>query len=261
MPIGSGASVHLISTDSPDPRQRHFWPSNTGSYPTSYPRTNWRRCQRTVPGFLSPFGCRHSLLGSSCARWGVEPSLRSAYRDRLPDPIGVVVLRMIKLRPGRAPALPRGRWCAPSRRLSSGRHPPLYRGQSLPPRWNIPPAELTFTRRHHRFTHVRPSPPGDWMPPKGREAPWLPAGLLLACGPQVEQGPLRLEPRASHPAVTHSELPPESWRTSLRPRPVGRRSGSRSRWGSAYGRCCAACGGCRSRSTTAARRPGHGRGR
>jgi hypothetical protein len=48
-------------------------------------------------------------------------------------------------------------------------------------------------------------------------------------------------------------LPPGSWRTSLRPRPVGRRSGSRSRSGSAYERCCAVGGGCRSRSTRAAR--------
>jgi hypothetical protein len=48
-------------------------------------------------------------------------------------------------------------------------------------------------------------------------------------------------------------LPPGSWRTSLRPRPVGRRSGSRSRSGSACERCCAVGGGCRSRSTRAAR--------
>ena len=33
-----------------------------------------------VPGFLLPFGRRRSLLGSSCARWGIEPSSRSAYR-------------------------------------------------------------------------------------------------------------------------------------------------------------------------------------
>jgi len=33
------------------------------------------------PGFLLPFGYRHSLLGSSFPRWGgVGPSLRSAYR-------------------------------------------------------------------------------------------------------------------------------------------------------------------------------------
>jgi hypothetical protein len=31
----------------------------------------------------------------------------------------------------------------------------------------------------------------------------LPASLLLACDPRMEHGPLRLRPRASHPAVTH----------------------------------------------------------
>jgi len=65
---------------------------------------------------------------------------------------------MSKTRPGRAPPLPRGRWCAPDRRLSSGRHLPLSNGQSLRPRWNIPSAGVTFTRRHRGFTHVRPSP-------------------------------------------------------------------------------------------------------
>jgi len=34
------------------------------------------------PGFLLPFGRRHSLLGSSCARCGVQLSSRSAYRRR-----------------------------------------------------------------------------------------------------------------------------------------------------------------------------------
>ena len=32
------------------------------------------------PGFLLTFGHRHSLLGSSCARQGIPPSSRSAYR-------------------------------------------------------------------------------------------------------------------------------------------------------------------------------------
>ena len=65
--------------------------------------------------------CRRWLLGSSCARWGVAPTSRSAYRqNRSPDPNGVVMLRMNKIRPGRAPPLPRGRWCAPGRRLFSG---------------------------------------------------------------------------------------------------------------------------------------------
>jgi hypothetical protein len=113
-------------------------------------------------------------------------------------------LRMVKMRPGRAPPLPRGRWCAPGQRLSSGRHPPLSRGQSLQPRWNIPSAEVTFTRRHQRFTRVRPSPQDGWLPPQNREALPLPADLLLACHPRMEQGPLRLRPRASHLAVTHN---------------------------------------------------------
>ena len=67
-------------------------------------------------------------------------------------------MHISKTRPGRAPPLPRGRWCAPGRRLSSGRHLPLSGGPSLPPRWNIPSAGVTFTRRHQGFTHVRPSP-------------------------------------------------------------------------------------------------------
>lgn len=33
-----------------------------------------------VPGFLLPFGDRHSLLEPSCARCGIPPSLRSAYQ-------------------------------------------------------------------------------------------------------------------------------------------------------------------------------------
>jgi hypothetical protein len=90
---------------------------------------------------------------------------------RPPDRNGVVVLHMSKTRSGRAPPLPRGRWCAPGRRLSSGRHPPLFRGQSLRPRWNIPSAGVTFTRRHQGFTRVRPSPRGGRLPPPGREAP------------------------------------------------------------------------------------------
>jgi hypothetical protein len=41
----------------------------------------WRRSQHPVPGFLLPFGHRHSLLGSSCARWGIQLPSRSACRQ------------------------------------------------------------------------------------------------------------------------------------------------------------------------------------
>ena len=88
-----------------------------------------------VPGFLSPFGV------SAFASWVLLRPLGSCAFLAVglpavdpPDPNGVVMLRMNKIRPGRAPPLPRGRWCAPGRRLSSGRHPPLFSGQSLWPR-------------------------------------------------------------------------------------------------------------------------------
>ena len=57
----------------------------------------------------------------------------------------------------------------------------------------------TSTRVHA----IHPSPQAGWLPAQGRE-PHLqvPAGLLLARGPRMEHGPLRLLPRAPHPAVT-----------------------------------------------------------
>lgn len=36
-----------------------------------------------MPGFLRPFGYRHSLLEPSCARCGIPPSSRSAYQEQL----------------------------------------------------------------------------------------------------------------------------------------------------------------------------------
>src|SRR6201993_2157541 len=104
-------------------------------YPTGYApaiRRRSRIVRLAVSRRLS--ACRRWLLGSSSARWGVAPSSRLAYRRTLPDPNGVVMLRMNKIRPGRVPPLPRGRWCAPNRRLLSGWHPPLSSGQSLRPR-------------------------------------------------------------------------------------------------------------------------------
>ena len=162
-----------------------------------------RGASTAVPGFLPPFRL------PAFASWVILRPLGNGAFLTVglpaaiwpPDPNGVVVLHMSKTRPGRAPPLPRGQWCAPGQRLSSGRHLPLFRGQSLRPRWNIPPAGVTFTRRQQGFTCVRPSPQDGRMPPPAGKLP-LPAGLLLACRPRMGQGPLRLLPRASHPAVT-----------------------------------------------------------
>lgn len=90
-----------------------------------------------------------------------------------PDLNGIVMLHMSKTRPGRTPPLPRGRWCAPDRRLLSSRHPPLHCGQSLRPRWHFPSAGVTFTRHQRRFTQFAHHPgrphhrrgPGSNSPP------------------------------------------------------------------------------------------------
>jgi hypothetical protein len=189
LPIGSSVPVHLVSTGSPDPPQRPFEPG-IRPYPT-VPGTIRRRCQHSgsrLPAALSAVGLR--FLGHPAPAGELNLPHGRPTGIKPPDPIGVVVLHMSKLRPGRTPPLPRGRWCAPGQRLSSGRHPPLCRGQSLRPRCNIPSAGVTFTRRHQGFTCVRPSPqtagcrpgPGSILasrrssprlrPPDGTGAPW-----------------------------------------------------------------------------------------
>jgi hypothetical protein len=62
LPIGSDVSVHLICTDSPDPRQRPFGPGKT-ALSDQLCGNHRRRCQRTVPGFLLPFAVGICFLG------------------------------------------------------------------------------------------------------------------------------------------------------------------------------------------------------
>ena len=193
----------MLSTGSPDPRQLPFGPG-IRPYPTSYAQTTRRRVPVLRPAVsccLSAIGI--GFLGHPAPAGELSlPHGRPTGPRNWPDPNGVVVLHMSKLRPGRAPPLSRGRWCAPGRRLSSGRHLPLSCGQSLRPRWNNPSAGGTFTRRHRRFTAFTHHPGATGSRPRSRKAIQPPAGLLLARGPRMEQRPLRLLPRASHPAVT-----------------------------------------------------------
>ena len=69
-----------------------------GIHPAEVPVTRFPvSCRR--------FGCRPSLLGSSCARWGSSAFLAVGLPAvDPPDPNGVVVLHMSKTRPGRAPS-------------------------------------------------------------------------------------------------------------------------------------------------------------
>jgi hypothetical protein len=142
-----------------------------------------RSCCSRFPAAYSATGLRFLSHPAPAGELSL-PHGRSTRRTSRPDPIGVVMLRMSKLRPGRAPALLRGRRCVPDQRLRSDRRLPLSNGQSLHPHWNNPPAGITFTKPQRRFTR------------------FAHPGLLLACGPWAEQGPLGLLPRASHPAVT-----------------------------------------------------------
>jgi len=101
-----------------------------------------------------------------------------------PDPDGVATFRAHELRPGWVPSLPRGLRCPHGRQVIPGRRMPPCSGPSLYPRPATHHRRLLITRHHQGFTVVHPS------------------GLPLACSPRVEQGPLGLFPRASHPAVT-----------------------------------------------------------
>ena len=132
---GIDPAPHLLSTGSPDPRQLPFGPG-IRPYPTSYAQTTRRRVPVLRPAVsccLSAIGI--GFLGHPAPAGDLNlPHGRPTGPRNWPDPNGVVVLHMSKLRPGRAPPLSRGRWCAPGRRLSSARHLPLSCGQSLRPR-------------------------------------------------------------------------------------------------------------------------------
>jgi hypothetical protein len=165
----------LLFAGSPGPRQRSFEPGTRPIRPVM--REPLAEEPASGPGFLLPFGHRHSLLGPSCARWGITPPSRSAYRHkRLPDPVGVVTFRMHEIRPGWVPSVPRGRWCAPGRPNSPGRHPPPSSSRPLFSRLPHPTggsANDEASSRIHLRSPVRPSP---------------------ACDPQAERGPLGPSP-------------------------------------------------------------------
>ena len=167
----------------------------------SHPHPNQQRLVAQPAAFRPPAFASWVIL----SRWGIQPSSRSAYRTPPcgPDPSGVSVLRMNKLRPGWALSLSRGRWCPPGQGLAPAGTCRFPRPVPAAPPAHFPSAGGTFTRRQREFTPFTHHPRPGWLPAQGRE-PRLqaPAGLLLAHGPRMEHGPLRLLPRAPHPAVT-----------------------------------------------------------
>ena len=116
-------------------------------------------------------------------------------------------MHMSKLRPGRALSLPRGRWCAPGRRLPSGRHPPLFRGQSLRPRWIIPSAGGTFTRRQREFTRFTHHPGATGSRPEAGRPSSLPPVFSSPAAPGWDTGRFGFYPGLRTPRLpaTHAE--------------------------------------------------------
>jgi hypothetical protein len=151
-------------------------------------------------GFLSPFGHRRSLLGSSCSRRGIGPSSWSAYHPpaeggprrgfHVPhsrDSTGVGALST----PGTA-VLILDRMPCPA---SACRFTAACPCTPLP----LPTTEPLFTRHQRRFTRfTRPVCPSPVTPRMGREI-------------------LRLSPRASHPAVTSNARQGRGQASSTRP--------------------------------------------
>ena len=171
-----------LLTGSPGPRQHPF---GSGHLPGIRPviRDGRRRSRPCCPGFLSPFGRRHSLLGPSCSRRGLGlPHGRPTGPARSPDPDGVSTFRTRETRPGWVPPLPRGGGVHPA-----GQMPPAgacrFSAASPAPRYCIPSPGLILTRHQRGFTRVHPS------------------GLPLACGPRMERGPLGFSPELRTPPL------------------------------------------------------------
>src|SRR5205814_960283 len=165
LPLGSSVCGHLLSTGSPDPRQCPFGPG-IRPYPASYVVTIRRRCRS------------HGHPGSCClSATGVGFFGHPAPAGELSLPRG---------RPtGHQMAGPQRGCRVAHEQAATGQGASFIPGTVVRSRPAItlrpapaallrpvPTAPLkqpigggTFTRRHRRFTHVRPSPPGGRMPP------------------------------------------------------------------------------------------------
>jgi hypothetical protein len=109
------------------------------------------------------------------SRWGVGPSLRSAYRSLPRTPSGFHVPHA-RVATGVGALLPRGRRCSHGR-LALLRPPPAASQRQCPyTPVLLPSPRLHLTRHHRGFTCIHPS------------------GLPLACGTRMERAPLGFPP-------------------------------------------------------------------
>ena len=205
LPIGSGISNQLLLTGSPDPRQLPFGPGNT---PVSDQLCGNHSAEGPIHGF--PVSCRLSTVGVHFLGPPAPAGDLAAFLTvglpavDPPDPNGVVMLRMNKIRPGGQGAPFTPGTVVRSRPTTILRPAPA----ALPAASPYGPADTSHRRGSPSrgviggslaFAH-HPEMAGG-HPGAGKRKP-LPAGLLLARDHRMERRPLRLLPRASHPAVT-----------------------------------------------------------
>ena len=190
------------------------------------------------PGSCCRFGCRRWLLGSSCARWGVEPSSRSADRQSIAGPHrgcrvaheqaatgqdapftpGTVVRsRPATIRRPAPAALPRPVPTAPLQHPIGGGH--LHEASSgVHLRSPITPGRLDAAPEPGSLTASRRSSPRLRLP-DGTGAPWAltpgfaPRGLprrtprrrqAMRTGPGTTPPASSAEPPAVPPTCTHA---------------------------------------------------------
>jgi hypothetical protein len=173
-----------------------------------------------VPGFLLPFGHRHSLPGPSCARWGTGPSSRSAYRRaNRRTPSGLSCSACDRYSRGGRPLNPGDGGALPASQVRPAGTRRLPAAGPCSPACRIPPAEVLMTRRHRGFTHVHPSGlPQPVVPRMEREPLGTSPGSAPCSYPQRTPGQgrsLRTGPGTTSP--TSADLPSTSTTTHMRP--------------------------------------------
>lgn len=200
----------MVVAGSPDPRQHPF---GSGQRPLSGRLCGAQLAEEPASRRRFPVAFRRPAFASRIILRPprVRPSSRSAHqtRSRL-DLDGVVTFRTRQIRPGRVPSVPRGRWCAPARPGSPGRHPPPHSDRPLPPAETSHRARVLMTRRQRGFTQfTRPAFPSLW-PPDGTAAlgplPRAPHPTVTRDARRGGDSPLRTGPDATSPASAEPPL-------------------------------------------------------
>jgi len=142
-------------------------------------RGRWRRSQRRCPGFLSPFGRRHSLLGhpSPAGELGLPHGRLTGHRHRRRTPTGLSRCTRMRCGRGGCPLYPEDCGAHTAGRVSPAAARRFSAASPCTPDPNHPINRGSRVTRHHRgFTTVHPS------------------GLPLTCNPRMEHGSLGSPP-------------------------------------------------------------------